>query len=256
MTPRNRKIALGVFFAASIAFVTAVAVAQESHGPDKQHHADPDSPGQHPDKKPEVTDGHHTEHAEGGHQSEHHGPAAINWTDLGDKHRPAFIALVINFGLLVGLYYTLGKKPIAEGLKNRRITIGKDIEEARKMLAEAKERASKYQADLKNADADAATAKAALVTAGKGEVERILAEANERAERMKRDAITLIEQERKQVHQDLLLETIDKSISEAIRTLEKSVTAEDHARLANDLLAELGKRPAARSTSGSTGGAS
>jgi F-type H+-transporting ATPase subunit b len=252
VTPRSRKIGLVVFLIASIAFVTAVAVAQETHcqGPDTPHRGDPDSHDQVPDPKHEVK-GHQTEHA-ADHGDEHHGPAPINWTDLGDKHRPAYIALLVNFGLLVGLYYTLGKKPIAEGLKNRRITIGKDIEEARKMLAEAKERASKYQADLKNADADAATAKAALIAAGKGEVERLLAEANEKAERMKRDAVTLVEQERKQIHRDLLLETIDRSVEEATKTLEKVVTAEDHARLANDLLAELAKRPAARPQAGGT----
>ena len=259
MNVNRRKRALLAFLFSSILVVTGIATlaertasgAQETHGqgPDKPHRGDPDSHDQTPDPKHEVK-GHQTEHA--ADHDEHHGPAPINWTDLGDKHRPAFIALLVNFGLLVGLYYTLGKKPIAEGLKNRRITIGKDIEEARKMLAEAKERASKYQADLKNADADAATARAALVSAGKGEVERIISEASEKAERMKRDAVTLVEQERKQIHRDLLLETIDRSLEEATKTLEKSVTAEDHARLANDLLAELAKRPAARSVGGAS----
>ena len=80
------------------------------------------------------------------------------------------------------------------------------------MLDEAKERAKKYQADLKNADADAATAKAALISAGKGEVERLLVEAQERAERMKRDADRLIEQERKQLQHDLLVETVELAV--------------------------------------------
>lgn len=181
----------------------------------------------------------------------HHGPEAINWTDIWDKKRPAFLALVINFGALMTLYYLLGKKPIAEALKQRRVTIGKDIEEAQKLLDEAKERAKKYQADLKNADADAATAKAGLVSAGKGEVDRIVAEAQEKAERMKRDADRLVEQERKQVHQDLLLETVDLAVREAQALLEKSVTADDHARLAQDLLAELSRRPSARVGAGS-----
>jgi F-type H+-transporting ATPase subunit b len=249
----RRKIAVASLLVLAIALVTALAFAKQQHGsqPDHGHAVDPDSHGQLDESAPAR--GHDKEHRTG-HADEHHGPAAINWTDLSDKHRPAFIALVVNFGLLFGLYYTLGKKPIAEGLKQRRITIGKDIEEARDMLAEAKERAKKYQGELKNADADAATAKASLVAAGKGEVEHVLTEANERAERMARDAERLVEQERKQVHQDLLVDTIERAVTAAEKLLERSVTAEDHARLANDLLTELASKPAA-ARARTTGGA-
>jgi F-type H+-transporting ATPase subunit b len=180
------------------------------------------------------------------HGANHHGPAPINWTDISDKTRPAFIALALNFGILVAIYYALGKKGVTDGLKKRRIDIGKDIDDARKMLDEAKERAKKYQADLKNADVDAATAKASLVSAGKGEVEHLLSEAEEKAERMKRDAERLVDQEKKQLRQDLLVETIDRAVTQAHKILEKSATSEDHARLAQELLAELGRKPTAK----------
>ena len=215
------------------------AAAPTEHGVPGEHGA-PDEHGA-PGEHASGEHGAPGEHAEG----HGHGPAPINWTDLSDKSRPAFIALLVNFGLLAGLYYTLAKKPVAEGLKQRRINIGKDIDDARKMLEEAKERAKKYQGDLKNADEDAATAKAALVSAGKGEVERLLSDTDERSERMKRDAERLVEQERKQLQNDLLIETIDAAVVQAHKVLEKSATHEDHARLANELLAELAKKPAA-----------
>jgi F-type H+-transporting ATPase subunit b len=189
-------------------------------------------------------------HGEAGadaHAGAHHGPEAINWTDIFDSKRPAIIALVINFGVLMTLYYVLGKKPIAAALKQRRVTIGKDIDEAQKLLEEAQERGKKYQGDLKNAEVDAATAKASLITAAKGELDKMISEAQERADRMKNDADRLVVQERKQVHQDLVKETVDLAVREAAQLLEKSVTAEDHARLAQDLLTELSRRPAARS---------
>lgn len=192
----------------------------------------------------------HDDHAGG-----HHGPEAINWADLSDKKRPAFIALVINFGVLATLYYVLGKKPVAEGLKQRRVTVGKNIEEAEKRLAEAKERAKKYQSDRANADADAEMARAALVSAGRGDADRVVREANERAERMKRDAERLVEQERAQLQQDLHGETVELALAEAEKVLRTSATAEDHTRLANDLLAELARHPASN-VRASTGGAS
>ncbi len=240
----------------SAALVATVASAQPQPPSEPQPHVDPHqttAPQGHP-AGPEHGDTHAGDvaaqhegaHAEGhGHGAEHHGPAPINWTDLSDKHRPAFIALLVNFGILAALYYTLGKKPVTEGLKQRRVNIGKEIDEARKMLEEATERAKKYQADLKNADADAETAKTALVTAGKGEVERLLSDTEERAERMKRDAERLVEQERKQLQQDLLVETIELAVTQAHQLLERTATPEDHARLANELLAELAKKPAA-----------
>ena len=212
---------------------TGGAVAPPGHG--DPHGSAPAAPGEHGSE----TGGDHA--TAGGH----HGPEAINWTNIWDTKRPAIIGLVINFGVLMTIYYMLGKKPIAAALKQRRVTIGKDIEEAQSLLDEAKQRAKKYQAGLKNADVDAATAKAALIAAGKGEVERLLLEAQERADRMKRDAERLVEQEAKQVHQDLLKETVELAVQEASQLLAKSVSADDHARLAQDLLSELASRPGA-----------
>lgn len=240
-------------FAAAVAAIfaaaTGVAVAQEhaspsDHGPSVG--AAHGSPRAEAEGHPSAHEpGHETGHETASHGG-HHGPEAINWTDVSNKHKPAFIALVVNFGLLVGLYYTLGKKPVTEGLKQRRVNIGKDIEEAQKLLGEAQERAKKYQGDLKNADADAETARATLVSGGKGEAERLLSDAAEKADRMRRDAERLVEQERKQLQQDLLVETIGLAVDEATVLLSKSVSADDHARLAQDLLAEFAKHPSAK----------
>ena len=259
MNPRRARF-FAAAFAAIMVSATGIAVAQE-HGEAPHGEA---AHGEHSGAKaaPAAEHGAHGEAAHGeaahgehgaAHGGGHHGPEAINWSDVSDHHKPAFIALVVNFGLLVGLYYTLGKKPVAEGLKQRRVNIGKDIEEAQKLLAEAQERAKKYQADLKNADADAETARAALVSAGKGEAERLVKDASEKADRMRRDAERLVDQERKQIQQDLLVETIDLAVDEAGRLLQKGATADDHARLAQDLLSELAKRPgAARSVGGAS----
>lgn len=239
----KKKIVFAAAFAAIVGSATGIAVAQE-HGSAEQ------GANEHAAAEPGAQSGEHR--AAVGEHGGHHGPEPINWTDIWDKRRPAFVAIVVNFGILAGLYYALGKKPIAAGLKQRRITIGKDIEDAQKLLAEAKERAAKYQGDLKNVDADAATAKATLVAAGKGEAERAIQDAEERADRMKRDAERLVDQERKQLLVDLQRETVDLAVAEAAKLLEKTVTPQDHARLADELLAELARRPAARAAGGAS----
>lgn len=248
MIDRMKKRLLAAAVITAGALVATVALAQPHEDPHAApaaggHEAAPHGEGH---AAPAAHgEGHEAAHGASHEAGAHHGPAPINWTDLSDKSRPAFIALLVNFGLLAGMYYMLAKKPVVDGLKQRRVNIGKDIDDARKMLEEAKERAKKYQGDLKNADADAATAKTALVSAGKGEADRLLVEAEERAERMKRDAERLIEQERKQLELDLLVETINLAVVQAQKVLETSATPEDHERLANELLAELAKKPAA-----------
>jgi F-type H+-transporting ATPase subunit b len=248
----SRKL-VALFVVAFAVLTTALAAAQDHAQP--AGHAAPPAHGNVPAMAPPHTGEQgahdapgveHGEHsADAAHGGGHHGPEPLNWTNIWDSRRPAVIALVLNFGVLLTLYYMLGKKPVADALKQRRATIGKEIDEAQKLLAEAKERAKKYQGDLKNAEVDAATAKASLVSSGKGEVERLLGDAKEKAERMKRDADRLVEQERKAVHAQLVAETVELATREAATLLQKSVTADDHARLAQDLLLELARRPAA-----------
>lgn len=274
MSLRNRmsnrmRLVLASFVVAVVALTTVLAFARDAnqHGqgtdtngnatgtpPNVGHAPTGHSPTTGTVAQPDSHDPNGGGAQSGGHRSEagsdhaggaHHGPEAINWTDIFDKKRPAVIALVINFGVLMTLYYMLGKKPVAAALQQRRVTIGKDIEEAQALLDEANERAKKYQSELSTADADASTAKASLISSGKGEVDRLIGEAQERADRMKRDADRLVEQERKQVQLDLLSETVERAVQEASRILAKSVTADDHARLADDLLAELARRPGA-----------
>ncbi|MCL2778144.1 MAG: ATP synthase F0 subunit B [Polyangiaceae bacterium] len=231
----KRKITF-VVLASALMLATVVAFAQ-SHAAPAGHATPATAHGQAASEH--GTPGEHAEHAG------HHGPEPINWLNVFDTKKPAILALVINFGLLAALYYALGKKPITEGLKQRRITIGKDIEDAQKFLAEAQARAKKYQGDLAHADADAETARDAIVSSGKGDAERMLKDASERSERMQRDAELLVEQERHQVRHDIHLETIDLAVNEAEKMLARSITADDHARFANDLLTELARRPAA-----------
>src|SRR5579859_6463593 len=140
-------------------------------------------------------------------------PRPINLFDFANRKQPPYLAALINFGLLALLYYSLGKKPLAEGLKNRRISIAKEIEEAKRMKQEAEERATHYQAKLANLEEELAATKRALEEAGKGERERIVKEAEEKAARMQRDATFLLEQEVKQMRLDLVRETVDQAVA-------------------------------------------
>jgi F-type H+-transporting ATPase subunit b len=188
------------------------------------------------------------EHAEG--HGEGHALKPINWADFGNKEQAPYVSQLINFGVLLAIFYIFGKKPIAEGLVARRASVAKQIEEAQKMKAEAAERAKIYQAKLDSLEADLATTKAALIEAGKGERDRIIKEAEEKAERMARDAKEQIEQEAKQMQQDLVRETVEIALAAAEEILKQKITPADHERLADEYLSSLGKPASNASAAG------
>ncbi|HLK38309.1 MAG TPA: hypothetical protein VKU41_16215 [Polyangiaceae bacterium] len=180
--------------------------------------------------------------AQGHEAEEEHGPAAINWTEF-DGEAPPFIAMLINFGILAAGYFLIGKEPILAGLKSRRDSVAKEIELAQQMREEAEERAKIYQAKLESLEAEVQTARDALVRAGEAERDRIVAEAEAKAERMHRDALFLVEQELKQMRQDLWREAVETAVGAAEEILKKRVTPADQERLAEAFLAELGDKP-------------
>jgi F-type H+-transporting ATPase subunit b len=169
-------------------------------------------------------------------------PKPFNWTDFGEE-TPPYIAMLINFGILVSGYYLLGKKPIAEGLQSRRDGIAKEIEEAQRMKREAEERAKKYQAKLELLEQEVVAAREALVRSGEAERDRIVKDAEAKAERMRKDAEFLVEQELKQIRLDLWRDAVDTAVVAAEELLKKRVTPADQERLAEDYLADLGARP-------------
>jgi F-type H+-transporting ATPase subunit b len=187
--------------------------------------------------------------------AQHHedaGPAPINWLTLGGES-PPFVAMVVNFGILVAGYYLLGKKPIAAALQSRRDSIAKEIEEAQKMKREAEDRAKTYQAKLERLEEEVRTAREALLHTGEAERDRIVAEAEGKAERMRRDAEFLVEQELKQIRQDLLRDTLETAVAAAQQLLQSRVTPADQERLAEDYLSQLAPGSAPGSDPGERG---
>jgi len=173
------------------------------------------------------------------HGGGHHGPGHINWTDTDNKKQPPYIALLVNFAVLLFIYYKFGKGPVAEGLKKRREGIAKQIEEAARIKKEAEGRAKKYQAQLERLDEEAEQTKQAIRTTGESDRERVLREAEEKAARLERDADALLEAEKRQAKRVLYEEAVEKAVKRAEDLLRNKLTQADHERLAEEFLAQL-----------------
>ncbi len=92
-----------------------------------------------------------------------------------------------------------------------------------------------------------------MISAGEKERDRILAEAEHKAARMRRESEFLIEQQAKQLRADLLREATESAVTAAEQLLIKSTTNFDQQRLAQEYLSSLeqdskGKKPKARPT--------
>jgi F-type H+-transporting ATPase subunit b len=228
-----------ILAAALVAFAPAVAHAVQHHAPDSAQHA--------AERSVSAATA-HEESARSEEAPSHEQPKDINWFDISNHEQPAYGAMVLNFVLLIWMYVALGKKPIAEALKNRRASVAKEIEEAKRMRDEAEARAEKYQLKLKNLEGELKEARESLLAAGGADRDRIVREAEEKALRMAKDAAFMVEQESKQMSAELTRNAVEMAMAAAEEILKKRITPADQERLAEDYLAQIGGRKAGSET--------
>ncbi len=211
--------------------VSSVALAQQQRRPNHVH----------PVAAPSMSVAHEERGKEPAEAEEEAAPAAPEWwnTNFVNNPRVSYGAMVINFLILIGIYYRFGKKPVAEALVDRKKSIASSIENAQKILSEAKQRAKKYKSKLEKVEADAQEAKQSQVSTGKGDAEVIVRNAEEKAARLARDVQFIVDQEQKQTQLDLVRETVEKATKEAEQLLRSNVSTADQERLAEEFLSKL-----------------
>lgn len=237
-----RAFTSSLLLLAALAFGAPALAAEDPHG-----HAEAPAAGAH---VPEDAAAH-------GHDAHGHAPTFddVNWYYgiLGESDeavepsllfRPPgmpvpFAALLFNTAILFFVLYRLGAKPIAEGLKNRKQTLLRGMEESAKMRREAEAQLAHYEQKLEHIEDEIERVKKEMVAAGELERQRVLAEARERRERMERDARQLVEQELKAVRDRLLRETVESAVRSAAETLSAKLSDADQLRLAEEYVAGL-----------------
>lgn len=149
---------------------------------------------------------------------------------------PPFAANLFNFAMLAFLVGRFGRKPLAEALAKRRVSIMSEIDSATRLKEQAKERLGEYEQRLETIDDKLETARAEYKAVAEQEKARILEEARERQVRMRRDAEFRIEQELKSARIALLNEAATGAVRAAEELLKSRLSASDHEQLADDYL--------------------
>jgi F-type H+-transporting ATPase subunit b len=150
-------------------------------------------------------------------------------------------ALLFNTAILFYLLYRLGARPISEGLKQRKQTLLRGMDEAAKMRRDAEAQLKSYELKLERIEDEVERVKREMQATGEAERQRALAEARERRARMERDARQLVEQELKAIRERLQRELVESAVRSASEELSKRLSQADQERLAEEYVAGLSR---------------
>jgi F-type H+-transporting ATPase subunit b len=153
-------------------------------------------------------------------------------------------ALLFNTAILFYILYRLGARPISDGLKQRKQTLLRGMDEAAKMRREAEEQLESYELKLERIEDEVERVKREMQAAGEAERQRVLAEARERRARMERDARQLVDQELKAVRERLQRELVESAVRSASEALQSKLSQADQERLAEEYVAGLSRSAA------------
>jgi len=192
-------------------------------------------------------------HAEHGEANAEHGEAHAAHGEAHGVNVIELVASFVNFAVLVGLLVFLARKPTQAFLASRRAAVVDGLAEAQRMKAAAEAKYNEYQARLANLDAELAQIKSEIIASGEAERERIIAEAERKSARIRRETEFLIEQQLKQLRADLTRESVEAAMTAAEKLLRERTTDDDQQRLARAYTSKLA--PAAARPGGQGGAA-
>jgi F-type H+-transporting ATPase subunit b len=160
----------------------------------------------------------------------------------GAHHGPNVPVLAMQGGALIiflAVLVKLAARPIGDALKGRSAAVRDQLEEARRLKAEADARAAEVEARLAKLDADVTAMKAQARAEAETEAARIAARADADVARMRESAERTIREETTRARNELRAEAVQLAVELARGTLAKNVSSEDQARLAREFLATV-----------------
>ncbi len=152
-----------------------------------------------------------------------------------------FIWQCINVAALFAILFWMFRKPVGEFLQSRRATIEEGLAEAQRLTAAADAKYREYATRLEQLDQEMEKLRTEMIRAGEAERDRIVRGAEEKAARLRRDADLQVEQQMKQLREDLTHEAVEAAITTAQALLQKQTTLSDQSRLAEEYVKRLGR---------------
>lgn len=146
---------------------------------------------------------------------------------------------LIDFAVYVGLLVFFLRKPIADFVATRRATIVADIEEARKLRDEAREKLVDYEKRLDNLEDEIQAILSDARTAGEEQRKQMMLEASKAAERLRADAKNRLETETRKLQHELQTRTVELAVQVAEGLISTKMAASHRRRFVSDYITDL-----------------
>jgi len=148
---------------------------------------------------------------------------------------------VLNFAVLLYILYKLAWKRLVNFFRNRREDIKTSLAETKDRKVEAEERFKEYEVKLTKATDDIQGISEMIKAQGLAEKQKLIADAEKAAEKMKEDAKARMDQEMKKAGSQLRTEAVELSIKVAEDILKRSVSQEDHEKMVKEYMDRMVK---------------
>ena len=180
---------------------------------------------------------HEVAEEESGHGAHDDGHGELTFSSLIRSRD--FQGTVINFLVLVGLIAWVIRKKGNPALAARRAEVEKELAEAQRLRAEAEKRHLETATRLERLDQEMFQIRGDMIKAGEAERDRIVAQAEEKAARIRKDTSFLIEQQMKQLRKELMQQAASAAVIAAQELLQERTTDADQDQLAEAYLNRL-----------------
>jgi F-type H+-transporting ATPase subunit b len=166
----------------------------------------------------------------------------VSTASAAEEHMPPSwtltILAMVNFTLYAFVMYRFAWPPIVKYLKERRATVVAALEAAARAHAEAEALKAEFEAKLKNVEADAARARDELMEIARTEADHLLEQAKRSAERIRRDAQLVADQEIARARRLLQEEASQLIANIAGEIVSRQLTPQDQTHFVESFLAE------------------
>jgi F-type H+-transporting ATPase subunit b len=174
------------------------------------------------------------EHAEAGveHGALPHGAPSINGKSLALQ--------LLNFGVLLAILIKFGGGAINKALAARHEQLKTELASAATARAQAEERLRKQEARLAGLEREIATMRAGIKREAEVEKAQLIAAAEERARRVRDEAVFVIDQQVKEAQILLRRDVAESALRVAEEILRRAVDGNDQRRLLDGFVEEIG----------------
>ena len=151
----------------------------------------------------------------------------------------AFLVKLLNFAVVVGILIKFAGKPVKNFLQNRHNSVKEKVDEADRLLKEAENLRSTYEAKLAGLDSEMEAFRRAAVEEAEKEKSRIVAEAHALADRIRQQAQLAYDQEMKDAMTAVQAQIARRTLQAAEAAVKQIFKEEDHNKMVDEFIERL-----------------